>query len=686
MNPFSAPSPLPYELPDYATIRPEHYEPAIVEGMAAHRAEVAAIAADTAAPTAENTLHALERAGQHLERAAIAFYNQIAADATPELEAIEERIAPLLAAHSDAVTMDRALHARLTALRAAADAGEAALAADEAWLLKTLLDEGRRAGVTLDDDAQARLKEINVRLAELEAEFGRKLLAGANAASVLVTDEAELDGLDASAIAGAKAAAESRGQEGWLLEMQLPTGQDVLSSLTGRDLRRRIQEASEARGAVAGEHDTRATLLETMALRAEKANLLGYEHYAAYVAEDSTAKTAGAVAEMLDRLAPPAVRNARAEAADLETALRADVGGAAELTAADWSYYAQQVRREQFSLDDALLRPYLELERTLISGVFEATKRLFGLSFVERPDLLGYHDDVRVFEVFDSPEPGAPNEGLGLFLADLFTRETKRGGAWMNNLVDQNTLLGQRPVVVNNLNIVRAPAGQPTLLGWDEVITLFHEFGHAVHGLLSAVRFPSQSGTNVPRDFVEFPSQVYEMWAWEPEILKAYAVHFETGEPLPAEWIQTLIASKSFGEGFGTTEYLGAALIDQAWHRLTPEQVPTDPADVVAFEAAALRAAGLDYPAVPPRYRSTYFNHMFGGYGAAYYSYVWSEVLDADTVKWYEENGGLTRANGDRYRRDLLGPGGSRDPLLSFRRLRGRDAEITPLLERKGLL
>jgi len=681
MNPFDAPSTLPYELPDYAAIKPEHFESAIVAGMAAHLAEVEAIAANSEPPTVANTLEALERAGQPMTRALLAFYNQVSADTTEFLADVEERIAPQLAAHQDAILMDRRLYARFEALAAEADS----LEADTAYLLQTRLTEGRRAGVNLDDEAQARLREINARLTTLEAQFGRKLLAGEKGAAIVVTDESELAGLAEDAKASARAAAQSRSLDGWLLEMQLPTGQEVISSLTNRDLRERVQRASESRGATGDENDTREGLLETVRLRAERARLLGYPHHAAYVAEDGTAKTAEAIEAMLTRLAPAAVANARAEAVDIEAALRADHPDA-ELRASDWSFYAEKVRKARFDLDDALLRPYLELERTLQDGVFNAATQVFGLSFVERSDLVGYHDDVRVFEVFDSPEPGVPNEGLGLFLADLFTRETKRGGAWMNNLVDQNTLLSQKPVVVNNLNIVKPPPGSPCLLSWDEVITLFHEFGHALHGLLSDVRYPSQSGTEVPRDFVEYPSQVNEMWAWEPTILAAYAVHHETREPMPREWIDRMLASRQFGEGFATTEYLAATLLDQAWHRLTPEQVPAAIDEVIPFEQAALAAAGVDFAPVPPRYRTTYYNHIFGGgYSAAYYSYIFSEVLDADTVRWYEENGGLTRANGDAFRRKLLARGGSQDPLASFRDLRGRYADITALLTRRGL-
>jgi peptidyl-dipeptidase Dcp len=687
-NPFATPSALPYELPDFAAIREEHYEPAIVAGMAAHRAEAEAIATNPEPATVENTLEALERAGQLLGRAATAFYNQLPSDSTPGLEDIQERIAPQLAAHQDAIGMDARLYARVKSLADAADAGTLELEPDTAYLLEKQLTRFERAGIALSEADQATLRDLNSRITSLQASFGRKLLAGANEASVLVTDEAELAGLSPDAKAGARAAAEARGQDGWLLEMQLFTHQNVLASLEDAGLRARVQEASAARGATGGENDTREILLELARLRAQHARLLGYEHHAAYIAADATAGTTAAVNQMLARLAPAAVANARREATELAKVSGAASGSAdpGTVAAADWSYLNEAVRKERFNLDDAALRPYLELERVVHDGVFKAANLLFGLSFTERADLPGYHPDVRVFEVFDAPEPGEPNTGLGLFLADWYTRESKRGGAWMDSLVAQSHLLGQRPVVVNNLNIVKPPAGEPTLLVWDEVTTLFHEFGHALHGLLSDVRYPSQSGTSVPRDFVEYPSQVNEMWSWEPEILRSFAVHHRTGEPMPAEWVDTMLASRIWGEGFATTEYLAAALLDQAWHQLAPEQVPTSVEEVLPFEAAALAEVGVDLESVPPRYRTTYFNHIFGGgYSAGYYSYIWSEVLDADTVEWYAENGGLTRENGEVFRRKLLARGGSQDPLASFEDLRGRTADIAPLLKRRGL-
>ncbi len=680
-NPFAAPWQLPYGLPDFGAVRAEHYLPAFGTGMAQHLAEVAAVVADPAPPTEANTLVALESAGRLLRRVELEFFNRASADTSPDIERVEAEVAPLLAAHHDAIYLDRGLFDRLVALQARADSGETSLADDAAWLLHELLKDFRRAGVDLSEEAKAELRDLNGRITTLETAFGQHLLAETNDAALLVTDAAELEGLPADAVAAARSVAAERGHEsGWLLELQLFSHQPALSALLRRDVRQRLHEVSVARGLRGGEHDTRATLLELAQLRARRARLLGYDHHAGYAAAGGTARTAEAVADMLGRLAPAAAANALREAADLEAVLQADEPGA-RLEPWDWSLYAERVRQERFAFDDALLRPYLELECVLHDGVFHAAERLYGLTFVARPDLRGYHPDVRVYEVHD-----ADGSGMGLFLVDVYQRESKQRGAWMNEVVTQNHLLGDRPVVVNNHNVPKPPAGQPTLLTWDEVTTLFHEFGHGLHGLLSDVRFPSQAGTEVPRDFVEFPSQVNEMWAWEPEILARFAVHHETGEPMPAEWVERLVAARQFNEGFRTTEYLAAAILDQAWHRLGEAEVPTDVAEVEAFERRVLAEAGVGLDVVPPRYRSAYFQHIFsGGYSAGYYGYIWSEVLDADTVDWFAENGGLTRENGDRFRRLLLSRGGSMDVMDAFRELRGRDPEIGPLLARRGL-
>jgi peptidyl-dipeptidase Dcp len=438
-------------------------------------------------------------------------------------------------------------------------------------------------------------------------------------------------------------------------------------------VRETIMTASRSRAARGGEYDNRELVLEITRLRAVRARLLGFDNHAAFVTADQTARTPEAVGDMLSRLAPAAARNATSEQQDLQR-----LAGEVPIEAWDWAYYTEQVRAERYDVDTAAMRPYFEAERVLRDGVFFAAKKLYGITFAERPDLVAYHPDARVFEVTDAD--GSP---LGLYINDLYTRDSKRGGAWMNELVSQSSLLGTPTIVVNNLNVPKPAEGEPTLLTYDEVSTLFHEFGHALHGLFARVTYPKFSGTNVYRDFVEFPSQVNEMWMLWPEVLQNYARHYVTGEPMPEELVAKLEASRAFNEGFKTSEYLAAAMLDQAWHRISADDTVTD---VDAFETDALSAAGLDNPAVPTRYSSTYFAHTFsGGYDAGYYSYIWSEVLDADTVQWFTENGGLRRANGDRFRQRLLGVGGSKDPLEAYRDFRGRDARIEPLLSRRGL-
>ncbi|MBK5250006.1 MAG: M3 family metallopeptidase [Actinomycetales bacterium] len=685
-NPFAAPSTLPYGLPDFAAIRLEHVRPATDAGLTQQRAEWEAIATDPATPTAENTLEALERSGQLLHRVLVVFYTLVGSAGNDELREIEAEYAPRLAEHRDALNLDDRIFARLESL----DAQKKSLDLDDetAWLLHTYRTNFIRAGIRLGDAEKDRLRALNGELTSLETEFSQRVVKGMEAAAVLVDSEDELTGLAPDAVSSLRQAAADRGQDGYLVTLQLPTPQGILGQTTNRDLRERVHTASVQRGTgVDAGSDTRTVLLELARKRAERAQLLGYSHHAAYVAEDGTAKTTAAVNEMLARLTSPAVRNARAEAAELQTVLEADRPGAT-LEPWDWSIYADRVREQKYSFDESALRPYLELDRVILDGVFFAANRVYGLTFTERSDLTGYADGVRVFEVKE-----ADGTGLGLFVADYYTREGKRGGAWMNNLVDQSHLLGLPPVVVNNLNITRPAAGEPALLAWDEVITCFHEFGHALHGLFSDVRYPSLSGTSVPRDFVEYPSQVNEMWAWHPDVLASFAHHHGTGEALPTETVEQLRASQQYGEGFATTEYLAAALLDQAWHQVGPDDVPSDPEAVEAFEVAALEEIGAWYPLVPARYRSTYFNHTFGGgYDAGYYSYIWSEVLDADTVEWFRHDaaldgdGGLNRTAGQAFRDTLLSRGFSADPLLFYRDLRGRDSVIEPLLVRRGLV
>ena len=680
-NPFSQAWDLPYALPDFAAVRSEHIRPALDAGLAAQRAEWEAIATCTEAPSVANTLDAVERSGQLLQRVETTFGTLVSSVGTDELRQIESEYAPVLAAHRDTFWLDERLYSRLVQLQ------EGVSEPETAWVLERYLTDFVRAGIRLEESEKEQLRALNSEITTLETQFAQQVVAGLAAAAVQILDPTMLLGLAEDAVSALAQAAADRGIGGHLVTLDLPTDQAIVAQAADRRLRERVFTASATRGTgVDPGTDTRAILVALAARRAERAQLLGYAHHAAYVAGGGTAKTSEAINAMLSRLAGPAVRNARAEGADLTRALRADEPEA-ELAAWDWSYYADRVRRERYTVDDAALRPYLELDRVIHDGVFYAAGRLYGLTFTEREDLTGYADGVRIWEVFE-----ADGTGLGLFVGDYYAREGKRGGAWMHNLVDASGLLGQAPVVVNNLNIARPAAGQPTLLTWEEVLTAFHEFGHALHGLFASGRYPSVSGTNVPRDFVEYPSQVNEMWAWHPEVLSSFARHHRTGEVLPAETVDRLRASQSYGQGFDTTEYLAAAMLDQAWHQLAPDQVPSDAESVAGFEAEALAAIGLDYPLVPPRYRSTYFNHTFGGgYDAGYYSYIWSEVLDADTVEWFRQeaaqgdDGGLNRAAGSRFRQALLSRGHTRDPLASYRDLRGRDAVIDPLLKRLGL-
>jgi peptidyl-dipeptidase Dcp len=672
-NPFLAPSTLPHGLPPFAEIAPEHFRPAFDAGFAEQLAEVAAIIADPAEPTVENTLLPLERSGRLLERVANVFYNKSSADNDDFVSELEEEIAPRMAAHSDQIRLDPTLYARVAAIHAGLDQGPSSHDPETRYLIERYFAELTLAGAGLGETEKQALRDYNRELSTLTTRFEKNLLADTNDLAVVIDDVAELDGLASDDISAAATAATARGLDGkYLVTLVLPTGHPYLSQLTSRDVRRRIMEASRSRGIRGGDHDTRALVLEITRIRAKRAALLGFDSHAAYVTADSTAQTPARVFEMLGRLAPPAARNARAEQAEL-TALAGH-----EIEAWDWDFYSEKVRAEKYDVDTASMRPYFEAERVLVDGIFFAAEKLYGVTFTERADLVGYHPEVRVFEV-----RGADGEEIGLYLLDLYTRDSKRGGAWMNSLISQSRLLGHPTVVVNNLNVPKPAAGTPTLLTHDLVNTFFHEFGHALHGLFARVTYPMFSGTNVYRDFVEFPSQVNEMWMLWPEVLANFAVHHETGVRMPQELVEKLQASSAFNEGFATSEYLAAALLDQAWHAIGPDVTVTD---VAEFERDALAAAGLDNPAVPTRYSTTYFAHTFsGGYAAAYYSYIWSEVLDADTVDWFTENGGLTRENGDRFRDRLLGVGGSKDPLEAYRDFRGRDAVIEPLLKRRGL-
>ena len=671
-NPFAQRSVLEYELPPFALIDDEHYLPAFYAGFDEQQAEVEAILT-SGDPTFENTIVALEKSGQLLQRVMHVFFNKSSSDTNERIDSIQEEIAPKLAAHSDSIKLNETLFARIQALHSRKDA--LGLNDEDAHLLEKYYIDFMHAGAHLSVEQREKLKTINEKLSFLETQFAKGVLADTNDLAVVVDDVAELEGLTPNEISACSAAAQARGLHGkYVIGAVNFTGNPLLASLKNRELRKKIMENSLAKGNRNNENDTKKILTEMAALRAERARLFGLTSHAEWVHQTNTSKHPRNVHAMLKQIAPAAVRNARLEAADLQAA----IGDAFELESWDWALYTEEVRREKYNVDTTTMRPYFELEKVLHDGVFFAAQKLFGITFKERKDLVTYHPQARAFEVFN--EDGSK---LGLYIADFYTRDSKRGGAWMNSLVKQNFLFNQLPVVVNNLNIPQPPAGEPTLLTFAEITTLFHEFGHALHGLLSAVTYIRTSGTAVERDFVEFPSQVNEMWILWPEVVENYARHYQTGEKLPQEWIDNIEASKTFNEGHATTSYLAAAVLDLAWHELPAEAVVED---VEAFEAQALRDYGLEFPPVPTRYRSTYFSHIFaGGYSAGYYGYIWSEILDAETVEWFKENGGLTRANGDHFRQELLSRGGSIDSMQMFKNFRGREATIQPLLERRGL-
>jgi peptidyl-dipeptidase Dcp len=676
MNPFAHRSDLPYELPPFEAIRDEHYLPAFYAGCEEQLAEVDAIL-ESGAPTFENTILALEQSGRMLFRVLAVFYNKSSADTNDEIDKIEEEIAPKLSAHSDAINLNAELFARIEQIHESRK--DLNLDSESVWLIERYYRDFVHAGAKLGASDRAELMALNEKLSKLGTKFSQNVLNDTNDLAILVEDASELDGLEPGQIDAAAAAAESRGQKGkWLIAMVNYTGNPALASLTNRDLREKIMKASLSKGGRANDNDNRALILEMVKLRAQRAHLMGFKSHAEYVLSEQTAGHPDRVHEMLRKIAPAAVANARAEGAAIQEMIDAE-NGDFELASWDWSLFTERVRLAKYNVDTAKFKPYFELERVLNDGVFWAATKLFGITFKPRTDLKAYHPEARVWEVHN--EDGS---ALGLYIGDFYTRDSKRGGAWMSAFVEQNHLLGQLPVVFNNMNVPKPTEGTPTLLTFDETSTLFHEFGHALHGLLSNVTYPRFSGTSVERDFVEFPSQVNEMWMLWPEVLANYAKHYETGEALPLEWVENLNRAETFNQGFETTSYLAAAVLDLAWHSLTVEDHVDD---VESFEAGAIAGYGLDYAPVHTRYRTTYFSHIFdGGYSAGYYGYIWSEVLDADTVDWFKANGGLTRANGQRFRDSLLSRGGSTDSLGMFRTFTGHDAAIEPLLKRRGLI
>ncbi|MDG1906285.1 MAG: M3 family metallopeptidase [Arenicella sp.] len=676
-NPFMQASDLYLQYPAFDKIENAHYMSAFKAGLAEQVAEIDVIANSEEAPTFENTFVAMERSGAILDRVARVFYARVSAHTNDEVDEIRTELAPMLSAHGDEILLNSKLFARVKAVNDQLDDLE--LDAESKRLVSETYKDFIGAGAQLSDEDKEKLKAMNSELASLGTEFSKKVLDEVNDNAIVVDSADELVGMSEVAIASALEAGKARELEGkYVLPLLNTSQQPSLASLENRELRQRILDTSLTRGSSGGENDTLEIVSNIIRIRAERAQLLGYDNHAAYSLTNQTAQTTEAVNERLGTLAPPSVANAKREAGELQAMVEAD-GGDFKLGAADWNFYAEKLKAEKFNFDESQLKPYLEMNNVLVNGVFYAAEQVFGLTFKKRDDLPTYHPDVHVWEVFE-----ADGSTLGLFIEDFYARESKRGGAWMNAYVSQNNLFGNKPVVANHLNVPKPPEGEPTLLTWDEVTTMFHEFGHALHGLFSDVTYPSFAGTSVPRDFVEYPSQVNEMWADWPEILANYATHYETGEAMPRELLDKVLASSKFNEGYKTTEYLAASILDQALHQLTPEEVPSAD-ELLAFEEAALTKAGIKMDEVPSRYRTAYFSHSMGGYSAGYYSYIWSEVLDADSVEWFKENGGMLRANGDHFRETLLSKGGSIDAMTLFRTFRGAEPNIAPLLERRGL-
>ncbi|HWZ64636.1 MAG TPA: M3 family metallopeptidase [Steroidobacteraceae bacterium] len=681
-NPVLEPSVLPYQMPPFDRIRVSDYVPAFEAAMRAQLQEVSAIAHDPKPPTFANTIVALDRSGQALQRVSFIFDELNSNNTNDEMQKIDTEMAPKRSAHRDAIYLDRALWQRVDAVyqkRTMLKLDPESLQLVTRWHARFV-----RAGARLAAADQARLRALNAQIAALTTKFGQNVLKATTEGAITVDKAEDLKGLSAEQVSAAAQAAETRGLKGkWLITLQNTTQQPVLAHLDNRMLRERIFKASVERG-LGGATDNRAVVTGIVKARAERAALLGYDSHAAYAIEDESAATPAAARELLLKIAPAALARAREEAADLQRLIdtQAKAQGTPSFTLQpwDWEFYSEQVRKTRYDFDQSEVAPYFELNRVVQDGVFYAAHQLYGLTFKERKDLPVYQPDVRVFEVFD-----ADGSGLGLFIADYFARDNKQGGAWMNAYVEQSRLLKRKVVVSNNINIPKPAAGQPVLLSFDEVTTLFHEFGHALHGLLSDVEYPTLASPETPPDFVEYPSQFNEMWAREPQIVAHYAYHYRSNAPMPPELLAKVLRAQQFNQGYATTEYVAAALLDLAWYQLHAAQVPT-PDEVPAFEAAALKEAGVDYAPVPPRYHTAYFSHIFNNdYSAGYYAYLWSEVLARDTGAWIHAHGGVTRANGDELRRRVLSRGRTAEPLELFRDLYGRGPEVGPLLEYHSL-
>lgn len=680
-NPLLTASSLPFQAPPFDRIKDSDYLPAFNEGMRQHLEEVQRITGSTEPPTFENTILALERSGETLGRVSRIFFGLVQADTNEARQAIQEEVAPKLAAHQDEINLDPKLFARVKTLYDQRETLQ--LDPVQKRLVEHYYDGLVRAGAQLDDADKASLRKLNVEETTLATQFHTRLVAATAAGAVVVDDKAKLAGLSEDAIATAAADATARKLDGkFLLPLQNTTQQPVLGSLSDREQRAAVLKASETRAEKGDANDTRQTVQRLAQLRAQKAKLLGFETYADYNLGDQMARTPAAALKLLTDTVPAATAKARTEAGEIQKVIDAQSAasktGGFKVAASDWDFYAEQVRKAKYDLDESQIKPYFELDNVLQNGVFYAATQLYGITFKQRTDIPTYHADMKVYEVFDKD-----GTSLALFYTDYFKRDSKSGGAWMDVFVEQDGLTGAKPVVYNVANFTKPAAGQPALLSFDDVTTLFHEFGHALHGMFSNVKYPSIAGTATSRDFVEFPSQFNEHWALDPKVLANYAKNYKTGEPMPQELVDKILKARSFNQGYATTEYLSAALLDLAWHT---QKADAPLQDVDAFEAAALKKYKVDLPQVPPRYRTTYFDHIWGGgYSAGYYAYFWAEVLDHDAFQWFTENGGLTAANGQQFRDKVLSRGNSVELSQLYRDFRGKDPSVEPLLEFRGL-
>jgi peptidyl-dipeptidase Dcp len=669
-NVLFKPSPLQYMAPEFNKFGTKDYEAAFDAGIAQHTAQIQAIANNSAPATFENTLVEMELSGELLNRVSAAFYNLSGLISDDEYQRIDEKMAPVLSAHSDDIYLNGALFKRVQTIYDNQDK----LNAEDQRLVDFYYKQFVKAGAKLNDAEKAKMREINSELAQLSTAFSQNILKSYKEDVIVVTDKSKLAGLSEGEIAGLAASAKKAGKDGYMITLVNTTQQPILSSLENRDLREQVFKASANRAA----KTNGPIIIKETNLRAQKAELLGYKDWASYVMTSRMAQTTDNVYGILDDLAPKAVEKAKIEAAAIQKVIN-DSGESFELKPWDWTFYAEKVRAEKYNLDPALVKPYFEMQSVIHDGLFFAMNKLYGITFKERKDLPVYHEDVTVYEVFN-----ADNSAIGLFYLDPYAREGKRGGAWMSAYVSESGLKGTKPVIYNAQNIPKPAAGEPTLMTFDEVSTMFHEFGHAAHGLFSDVKYPSLAGTATARDFVEFPSQANEDWMIEPTVLANYAKHYKTGEPIPQALLDKVLESQKFNQGYGTTEYLAAALLDMEWHSFGSDEKITD---VQTFEQDALEKHGIAYYPVPPRYKSNFFSHTFaGGYSAGYYAYLWTEVFAADAFAHMENNGGLTRKNGDKFRKEILSKGNSRDLMQSYIEFRGQKPTTDALLKRRGLV